>query len=63
MNKEQIIISMAKDLIEMKTDTYQEVKLCLLAQTAKKKNLNNFVKKLFEYTDTQRPLAIGMKGI
>lgn len=39
MNKEQIIISMAKDLIEMKTDTYQEVKLCLLAQTAKKKEL------------------------
>lgn len=62
MNKEENIISMAKDLIEMKTDTYQEVKLCLLAQTAKKSNLNNFVKKLFEYTDAKRPLAICTKG-
>ena len=52
--------SMANDLLEATEERYQQNKLILLANTANNDILREFVLKLFAYTDTQRPLLIGM---
>ncbi len=61
MSRNQIIEEMARELINAGEDVYQEIRLCLLAETANKAKMRNFVNKLFDYTDARRPLLIGMK--
>lgn len=58
----EVVTEMAKDLIKTTEDKYQEIRLALLAKTEDDEKLNDFIRKLFAYTDTQRPLMICMKG-
>ena len=61
IEKNNLILGMVQDLLKKSTDDYNQARYTLLA-VAKSDNLQNFVKALFAYTDTQRPLPIEMKG-
>ena len=54
------IVEMSKDLIAMDIDTYNEAKCTLQAQAKGKPGLERFIKSLFAFTDSKRPLLIEM---
>ena len=63
MSRDEIIEDMVKELLNTGEERYQQIRLCLLAQTAHNSRLRDFVCKLFAYTDARRPLLISMIGV
>lgn len=55
------IIEMTQILLQMQTDTYMQCKYILQAVSMEHQGTNNFVNKLFSFTDSHRPLLIEMK--
>lgn len=57
----KIVLETVNELMKASTESYEEIRLTLLSRRSGDQNVDNYVKKLFEYTDKHRPLQIGMK--
>ena len=58
----KIILSMLDEIKKMSDDDYFRCKLCLLAVSDRSDNIHNFVIKLFDIADKERPIPIEMRG-
>lgn len=58
----KIVLETVNELMKASTENYEEIRLTLLSRRSGDQNVDEYVKKLFEYTDKYRPLQIGMRG-
>lgn len=57
----RILTEFINDMQSASTDEYMEIKLTLLSRKSQYKKVNDYLRTLFAYIDSHRPLLISMK--